>query len=163
METECLAQSEFQWQDKTHIHGSAILLSRFPCWHHLNNAYGFPVAFSHDTAKDLYIADHAGLADDKTDVHGSLDPHSSGVGRILHIRLDKGHHRLVTSRVFRLLIDYSEQFIVGLDHFGYGFVEDHLCRSLYLLWDNQNMRVTNYDEANQFVKRDYREGWTLGV
>lgn len=32
-----------------------------------------------------------------------------------------------------------------------------------LLWDHQNMRVTNYDEANQYVKRDYREGWTLGV
>ena len=32
-----------------------------------------------------------------------------------------------------------------------------------LLWDNQNMRVTNYDEANQFVKREYRKGWSLGV
>jgi len=32
-----------------------------------------------------------------------------------------------------------------------------------LLWDNQNMRVTNFDAANQFVKRTYREGWTLGV
>ncbi|CAM3884939.1 Gfo/Idh/MocA family protein [Aquirufa aurantiipilula] len=31
-----------------------------------------------------------------------------------------------------------------------------------LLWDNQNMRVTNYDAANAFVKRTYREGWTLG-
>src|SRR5690242_21387032 len=29
-----------------------------------------------------------------------------------------------------------------------------------LLWDYQNMRVTNYDEANQFVKREYRQGWT---
>lgn len=32
-----------------------------------------------------------------------------------------------------------------------------------LLWDNQNMRVTNYDEANEYVKREYRKGWTLGV
>ncbi|WP_236976996.1 Gfo/Idh/MocA family protein [Membranihabitans maritimus] len=31
-----------------------------------------------------------------------------------------------------------------------------------LLWDHQNMRVTNYDEANQFVRRDYRKGWSLG-
>jgi len=32
-----------------------------------------------------------------------------------------------------------------------------------LLWDNQNMRVTNYDAANQYVKREYRKGWgTLG-
>lgn len=28
-----------------------------------------------------------------------------------------------------------------------------------LLWDSKNMRITNFDEANQFVKRDYREGW----
>ena len=30
-----------------------------------------------------------------------------------------------------------------------------------LLWDGENMKVTNFDEANQFVKREYREGWTL--
>lgn len=28
-----------------------------------------------------------------------------------------------------------------------------------LLWDGANMRITNYDVANQFVKRNYREGW----
>ena len=32
-----------------------------------------------------------------------------------------------------------------------------------LIWDNANMRVTNFDMANQYVKREYREGWTLGV
>jgi len=30
-----------------------------------------------------------------------------------------------------------------------------------LLWDGNNMKITNFDEANQFVKREYREGWTL--
>lgn len=30
-----------------------------------------------------------------------------------------------------------------------------------LLWDNANMRVTNFDSANQFVRREYREGWKL--
>jgi hypothetical protein len=30
-----------------------------------------------------------------------------------------------------------------------------------LMWDAKNMRVTNFDEANQFVKREYREGWKL--
>jgi len=30
-----------------------------------------------------------------------------------------------------------------------------------LLWDAKNMKVTNFDEANQFVKREYREGWKL--
>ena len=30
-----------------------------------------------------------------------------------------------------------------------------------LLWDGANMKVTNYEDANQFVKREYREGWKL--
>lgn len=29
-----------------------------------------------------------------------------------------------------------------------------------LLWDAPNMKITNFDEANQFVKRDYRQGWS---
>jgi predicted dehydrogenase len=28
-----------------------------------------------------------------------------------------------------------------------------------LLWDGPNMRITNYEPANQFVKREYRPGW----
>ena len=32
-----------------------------------------------------------------------------------------------------------------------------------LLWDGENMRVTNFEPANQFVKRDYRGDWKLGV
>src|ERR1035438_8174310 len=28
-----------------------------------------------------------------------------------------------------------------------------------LLWDAINMKITNFDEANQFVKREYRDGW----
>ncbi|WP_266365829.1 Gfo/Idh/MocA family protein [Tellurirhabdus rosea] len=32
-----------------------------------------------------------------------------------------------------------------------------------LLWDAANMKVTNYDLANQFVKRDYRDGWNLAL
>ena len=30
-----------------------------------------------------------------------------------------------------------------------------------LLWDGKNMKITNFDEANAFVKPNYREGWTL--
>lgn len=30
-----------------------------------------------------------------------------------------------------------------------------------LLWDGADMRITNFDAANQFVKREYREGWHL--
>ncbi|MBC8032880.1 MAG: Gfo/Idh/MocA family oxidoreductase [Chitinophagaceae bacterium] len=32
-------------------------------------------------------------------------------------------------------------------------------RYIKLLWDGDNMKITNFDEANQFVKRQYREGY----
>ena len=30
-----------------------------------------------------------------------------------------------------------------------------------LLWDGPNMKITNFEPANQFVKRNYRDGWKL--
>ncbi len=30
-----------------------------------------------------------------------------------------------------------------------------------LLWDGDNMKVTNFEDANQFVTRTYREGWEM--
>jgi hypothetical protein len=30
-----------------------------------------------------------------------------------------------------------------------------------LLWDGENMRITNLEEANQFVGRSYRKGWEV--
>lgn len=44
---------------------------------------------------------------------------------------------------------------------GNGF--DYPGSNLKMLWDNKNMKVTNFDEVNQYVKRNYREGWSLGV
>ena len=38
---------------------------------------------------------------------------------------------------------------------------DYPGRYIEMLWDAENMRVTNFEEANQFVKRNYREGWKL--
>ena len=38
---------------------------------------------------------------------------------------------------------------------------DYPGRSIKLLWDGANMKITNFDEANQFVKRNYRDGWSL--
>ncbi len=32
-------------------------------------------------------------------------------------------------------------------------------RYVELLWDNNDMKVTNVDEVNQFIKRDYRNGF----
>jgi predicted dehydrogenase len=34
-------------------------------------------------------------------------------------------------------------------------------RYVKLLWDNAQMKVTNFDDVNQFVKRTYREGWNV--
>jgi hypothetical protein len=36
-------------------------------------------------------------------------------------------------------------------------------RNIKLLWDNDNMKITNFDAVNQYVKREYRKGWTLGA
>ena len=32
-----------------------------------------------------------------------------------------------------------------------------------LLWNAKEMKITNFDEANQFVKREYSQGWSLGI
>lgn len=41
--------------------------------------------------------------------------------------------------------------------------EDKYLGRKKLIWDAANMKITNFDEANQFVKREYRTGWSLGV
>lgn len=40
---------------------------------------------------------------------------------------------------------------------------DYPGRGLKLVWDNDKMRVTNFDPVNQFVKREYRKGFNLSV
>jgi hypothetical protein len=44
---------------------------------------------------------------------------------------------------------------------GKGF--DYPGRYIKLLWDNDNMKVTNLDAVNQFIKRDYPDGFKLNV
>lgn len=50
---------------------------------------------------------------------------------------------------------------LAIRSFGYRKPEtnDYPGRYKTLEWDADNMRVTNFDPANQYVKRDYREGW----
>jgi len=36
-------------------------------------------------------------------------------------------------------------------------------RNIKLVWDNDNMKVTNFNMVNQFVKRDYPEGYSLNL
>ncbi len=38
---------------------------------------------------------------------------------------------------------------------------DYPGRYIKLLWDGDNMKVTNFDLANQYVKREYRDSWKL--
>jgi predicted dehydrogenase len=38
---------------------------------------------------------------------------------------------------------------------------DYPGQNITLEWDNDNMRVTNFDDVNQFVKREYRDGWKV--
>jgi hypothetical protein len=44
---------------------------------------------------------------------------------------------------------------------GRGF--DYPGRYVELLWDNQNMKVTNFEDVNQYIKREYRKGFELVV
>ncbi|HSZ85194.1 MAG TPA: hypothetical protein VK787_04140, partial [Puia sp.] len=32
-------------------------------------------------------------------------------------------------------------------------------RYLSYKWDGEDMRITNFEPANQFIKREYRKGW----
>jgi len=43
----------------------------------------------------------------------------------------------------------------------YGRMESNTFPGRYIdyTWDGPNMRITNFEQANQFVKREYREGW----
>ena len=44
---------------------------------------------------------------------------------------------------------------------GNGF--DYPGRNIKLVWDNDNMKVSNFDMVNQFVKREYPEGYSLNL
>jgi hypothetical protein len=32
-----------------------------------------------------------------------------------------------------------------------------------LLWDGENMKIKNLEEANAFVSKEYRKGWELPI
>jgi len=40
---------------------------------------------------------------------------------------------------------------------------DYPGRHITLLWDGDNMKITNFEPANQFVKRNYAGNWSLNV
>ena len=82
----------------------------------------------------------------------------------------EGYGKGITSSPFDFAGPFTESILIGnlaLRSFlmknpkGKGWDDKYLGRKR-LLWDAKNIKITNFDEANQFVKREYREGWTLG-
>jgi predicted dehydrogenase len=82
-----------------------------------------------------------------------------------------GYGKAQTSSSFEYAGPFTESILIGnlaIRSFlmrnpnGKGWNDKWLGRKK-LLWDAKNMKITNFDEANQFVRRQYREGWTLGV
>ena len=71
------------------------------------------------------------------------------------------------------MIDAAKRASAGritavIPYYGYGRTDkkDQWGRSKWsarkkLLWDGENMKITNLEDANQFVTRGYRKGWEL--
>jgi predicted dehydrogenase len=83
-----------------------------------------------------------------------------------------GHGKRVTSSPFEFAGPFTESILMGnlairsalyIDPSVSGWGKSKFVGRKKLLWDAKNMKVTNFDEANQFVRRQYRDGWTLGV
>lgn len=80
-----------------------------------------------------------------------------------------GYGNATTSSPFEYAGPFTESILIGnlaIRSFmmpnkkGKGWEDKYLGRKK-LLWDAKNMKITNFDEANQFVKREYRDGWSL--
>lgn len=80
-----------------------------------------------------------------------------------------GYGKGVTSSPFEFAGPFTESILIGnlaIRSFMIknpklkGWDDKYLGRKR-LLWDAKNMKITNFDEANQFVKREYRDGWSL--
>lgn len=75
-----------------------------------------------------------------------------------------GYGKMQLSSPFEYAGPFTEAVLMGnLAIRSYGMKTD---KGAYpgrkkLLWDAKNMKITNFDEANQFVKREYRSGWNL--
>jgi len=75
----------------------------------------------------------------------------------------KGFGNAVTSSPFDYAGPFTESILMGnLAIRSYNLkVNNGFPGRKKLLWDARNMKITNFDEANAFVKREYRMGWSL--
>ncbi|MVM28667.1 gfo/Idh/MocA family oxidoreductase [Spirosoma sp. HMF4905] len=83
-----------------------------------------------------------------------------------------GHGKGVTSSPFEYAAPFAESILIGnlalrswmlRDNPSAKRSSDRYNGRKKLYYDAPNMKITNYDQANQFVKRDYREGWSLTI
>lgn len=82
-----------------------------------------------------------------------------------------GYGKGVTSSPFEYAGPFTESILIGnlairswmMQNPKMKGWEDKYLGRKKLLWDSKNMKVTNFDEANQFVKREYRDGWKLSI
>ncbi len=78
-----------------------------------------------------------------------------------------GHGNAQTSSPFEFAGPFTESILMGnlairswqLKNPKLKGWDDKYLGRKKLLWDAKNMKVTNFDEANQFVRREYRQGW----
>lgn len=82
-----------------------------------------------------------------------------------------GYGKGVTSSPFEYAGPFTESILIGnlaIRSWMYknpnlkGWNDKYMGRKT-LLWDAKNMRITNFEEANQYVKRERRPGWELPV
>lgn len=80
-----------------------------------------------------------------------------------------GHSNATTSSPFEYAGPFTESILMGnlairswmmKNPKLKGWDDKYLGRKK-LVWDAKNMKVTNFDEANQFVKRENRAGWKM--
>ena len=74
----------------------------------------------------------------------------------------KGFGNAVTSSPFDYAGPFTESILMGnLAIRSYAIKKkDEFPGRKKLLWDAKNMKITNFDDANAFVKREYRRGWS---
>ncbi|XOV91968.1 MAG: Gfo/Idh/MocA family protein [Bacteroidota bacterium] len=75
-----------------------------------------------------------------------------------------GYEDGVTSSPFKYAGPFTEAILLGslaLRAFQTKDDNGRFSGQKKLLWDAKNLKVTNYDFANKFVRREYREGWEL--
>ena len=80
--------------------------------------------------------------------------------------ITQGYGKGVTSSPFDFAGPFTESILIGNLALRSYNLKPEGKREGYpgrkkLLWNAADMKVTNFDEANQFVKREYRSGWKV--